>query len=736
MGLFDSLEKQGPGKYLNVLINGEESKFAEFTSIFPPDVYDEIYIISYVSSYKFFFENIKGFNKVTLIIGEEETISKFLSFNVKEMEELLKEIKDYQIAKKILNNEIRFRHISEDHRLHSKIYFAKGEDKKRVAVGSANFTLSAFNSNQFEELLIFDTEPYIGIYEERVKALFKKSKDFLTPNAIKKIKDTFINCNVLISENITNSEILSSDVDASNIENSIIQADSIEADKISNSVIISDNISANQSMDMGIILTPKDKQEIALERCLEAGEKILNPETVFNKVEEEIEKVYEIEEEVKTTNELLTKITKTRNKKLVFKPKNDIKKISEIIKVSVVKTSEKSEDYIKKRRFFVFKNYNIFEQDGDNLISLIDKIPDKDRLTEQARRLRAFIKSYSLFTVNKESSNEKKVTEAILFSLLSSFIWLMRRKTSELYGKEKLAEIPLMLIIGGQANTGKSKLLFFINKLLGNNYEVYNYQEIDVRGQKVIADMLETENIFPLLVDEVEQKLFDSNTGQMLIKSATNKLINPHPCFIGTTNKEFSPRAEIVRRLYYINFTDPFLMSYSQEKKEADKYLNEEVGEIDDTILKYFIHEMISIIKEDSDSFFQISDPLLYGRKILKDIFKTASLDISCISDEFIGDFYRTSSIEWKNIFVYHRELFKADKIDKEDVYLIDLNAIAMDTGYKRKADVLKNKLPPDVLKSGGETVIALRKQKFLNFIGAKDPDSGIKKFFKVLGFK
>ncbi len=737
IGLFDSLSDHRSGKFLNILIDGNESKSLSFRSIFPPDVFEEIYIISYVSSYKFFFENIKEFKKVTIIIGEEDTISKFLSLNVKEIEELLKDVKDIQIARKILNGDISFRYIAEDFRLHSKIYFAKDNNTKRVAVGSANFTHSAFKSNQFEELLVFDQEPYVSSYEKRVKAILEKSQDVLTPKIIEKIKETVINCNNLISENIENSSIYANNVDTTDINDSVIKADNVDADKINSSVIIAKNISSVGKLDTGIILSPKDKQDIVFEKCIDIGKRVTNPETVIYRAEQETEKIYEVEKQIKTTNELLEKITKSKNKKVVFKQTGEIKKLSESIKVSVVKTSQKSEYYMIKRRFFVFKNYYIFEQNGNQLIDFIGKDIDKNKVTEQAKKIRAFIKSYSLFTVNKEKSNEKKVTEAILFSLVSVFIWLMRRKTAELYGKEKLAEIPLMLIIGGQANTGKSKLLFFINKMLGNNYDVYSYQEIDVRGQRIIADMLETENIFPLLVDEVEQKLFDSNTGQMLIKSATNKLTNPHPCFVGTTNKEFSPRAEIVRRLYYINFTDPFLMSYGQEKKEADRYLNEEVGEIDDSLFRYFLSEMLTIVKRDSDTFFKIGDPLFYGRKILKTIFNDASVDSSCISDEFIGDFYRTSSIEWKNIFVYHREMFKLDKIDSEDVYLVDLNAIAMDTGYKRKADILKNKLPPDVLKSSGETVIALRKQKFLEFCGAKDPDNkGLKKFIRIFGFK
>ncbi len=88
MDLFDSLEGQGAGRFLNVLINGEESKSIKFKSLFPPEIYSEIILVSYVSSYKFFFENTRGFANATLIIGEEENISKFLSLNVKEIEEL------------------------------------------------------------------------------------------------------------------------------------------------------------------------------------------------------------------------------------------------------------------------------------------------------------------------------------------------------------------------------------------------------------------------------------------------------------------------------------------------------------------------------------------------------------------------------------------------------------------------------------------------------------------------
>gem|GEM_PF-4913187 len=57
IGLFDSLGNQRSGKFLNILIDGNESESLSFRSIFPPDIFEEIYIISYVSSYKFFFEN-------------------------------------------------------------------------------------------------------------------------------------------------------------------------------------------------------------------------------------------------------------------------------------------------------------------------------------------------------------------------------------------------------------------------------------------------------------------------------------------------------------------------------------------------------------------------------------------------------------------------------------------------------------------------------------------------------
>ena len=725
MDLFELAETQGAKRFLNIIVNGKEIKKASFLDLFPPEKFDELYLISYVSSYKFFFENTKPFKKVVLVLGEEESASKFLSFNFREIEDILKEIKDVEIANKIINGSIKFRYISEDYRLHSKIYFAKGKDGNRVAVGSANFTSSAFESNQFEELLVFDEEPYISIYEKRVQALIEKSKELFTKRVIDKIKESLIEADSVYSNKIEKSKIEAGSIKAEKIEKSIISADNLQAKQISNSILL----------NTGVILSDKDKQEIAIEKCINATETIAKPELLVEKLEKEKDEIYKIEEEIKTTNELIEKITKSKNKRLIFKPKSEIKKISEAIKVSVVRTSQKSEEYIKRRRVFIFKNYDIFEQEGDNLVLLLSNMPNKEKLSDQIRRLRAFIKSYALFTVNKDPNNEKRVTESILFSLMSVFIWLMRNKTADLYGKEKLAEIPLMLIIGGQANTGKSKLLFFINKLLGNNYDVYNYQEIDVRGQRIIADMLETENIFPLLVDEVEQKLFDSSTGQMLIKSATNKLVNPHPCFIGTTNKEFSPRAEIVRRLYYINFTDPFLMGYSEEKKKADKYLSEEVGDIDDTIFKYFVAEMLEIIRKDSENFFMISDPLFYGRKILKKMFEDNELDSSCVSDEFLGDFYRTSSIEWKNIFIYHRELFKLSKDEDEELYLVDLNSIAQDVGYKRRAEALRNKLPPDVLKSSQEPVIALRKDKFLDFIGIKDPkDKGFKKIFSFFG--
>jgi len=67
------------------------------------------------------------------------------------------------------------------------------------------------------------------------------------------------------------------------------------------------------------------------------------------------------------------------------------------------------------------------------------------------------------------------MVETMLYAFASPYIWFIRKDVSESFSSsEKVAEVPPFLIIGGNAGTGKTKLLLFINKLLGNKQDIYD----------------------------------------------------------------------------------------------------------------------------------------------------------------------------------------------------------------------------------------------------------------------
>lgn len=232
----------------------------------------------------------------------------------------------------------------------------------------------------------------------------------------------------------------------------------------------------------------------------------------------------------------------------------------------------------------------------------------------------------------------------------------MRKAVKKEKGDEKVAEVPIVLILGGLANTGKTKLILFINKLLGNNFEVFNYRDIYTKSLRILYDLFYTNNIFPILVDEIYDNFFKGE-GERLIKTLTNTLTEPHPCLIGTSNVGFSAESQFIRRIYYLNFGSPF--SEDRELKErAERYFEEKVGHIDDRLFRYFLKRFLREIAEEG--FFKLEDPLFLSRKTFMEFFREAGLNPpDFISTRPCGDYYKIGSIEWQAFYLTKRTEFR-----------------------------------------------------------------------------
>ncbi len=656
--------------YLNIIFNDNPFE-GKPESIFDPQKFEKFYLITYVSSPGFFFQKVKSFKKVIAILGEEEAAGEFYQLNPFAEERFIQEIgEDRELIEKILKNDIELRYLKPGEKIHSKIYILLSENSTVVAIGSANFTQTAFsNKNQYEELLVYDSsyKPEIcQLYLKRFEEIYKNSLEFFTTKTKRKLKDTL-----------------------KTGETAVIQSNSV------------------------FIVTTEEKTEMIIEKVNKAASVINSATPLVVEVQTGRAKLEEKLMEIERIEKIVEHVTRKSKSGYSFETKDKLRNLKGKLKEFVSKSHKRSQELLDKRNWLYFNksNFQFYLKEEDYAVPYVSEM-EKDELRDYLTRLTHFIESYYIFSTRKDREVLKRCFEAILFAFTSPFIWMMRREVKKERSEEKVAEIPIILILGGLANTGKTKLLLFINKLLGNNFEVFNYKDVYHRNQRILYDLFNTSNLFPILVDEIYDNFFKGE-GERLIKTLTNTLTEPHPCLIGTSNIGFSAEAQVIRRIYYLHFESPFPED-KETKEKADLYFEEKVGHIDDKLFRYFLQKFTEFLNE---KYFKLEDPLYGGRIVFKSLFEEAGLSLpDFISDKPCGDYYKIGSIEWQALYFTKKEAFKKMKEGGEEFLVIDLRSL-----YDAKdAEQLKNKLPPSIIKSSG-TPLILYKDRFFDFIGYRE---------------
>ncbi|MFN3603757.1 MAG: phospholipase D family protein [Leptonema sp. (in: bacteria)] len=669
MELFDSKTN-----YFHIVYNDTVFTDDPFLLMSSKD-FDEFNLITYVSSPNFLFEKIKGFKKVIAILGEEDTAREFYLDSTLEEEFISPIQSDPEILRGLNEGRIEIRYMKPSEKIHSKIYILKSSTGElRVMIGSANFTASAFgNKAQFEELVVYDSSynPLLcEIYLKRFEEIYQNSLDFLTGITKKKLQSL-----VLKAENV-------------------------------------------------FILTPEDKADIITEKINQISIRENKATSLVIEIAEEKKKAEDNIMKIERIEKVVDQVTKKTKDEYYFQSKEKLLSSKEKLKEIVSFTHKSTREMIDKRNFLYFNpgNSEFYTKQGDHAIPYTTSL-DKEELRLSLEKVVHFVNSYKEFAVYKDEEVLKRVFEAILFAFTSPFIYLMRKTIKKNKSDEKVAEIPIILILGGLANTGKTKLLLFINKLLGNCFEVFNYNDIYRRSQQVLYDLFNTTNIFPILVDEIHRNFFKGK-GEELIKSLTNTLTEPHPCLIGTSNIEFSAESQVIRRIYYLHFGSPFSEDRTLKQK-SESYFEEKVGTVDDRLFRYFLKEYLNRMNEKD--FFKIEDPLYLSRKIFIDFFKIAGFSIpDFISPKPCEDYYKMGSIEWQAFYLTKKAEFKEMREGGERYLVVDLTSL----NETRSAEQLKNKLPPSVVKSSG-TPLILHKERFFKFIGQNEGLGFFNKFLK-----
>jgi len=702
----DLFSNNSPPLYLHILHNDEEYE-GNFEDLIDVDMFSSAFICTYVSSSPtFLFSKFSKFTSVDVIIGQEDAAVSFQSalpnpnniFSTEFDEALVSQPKD--ILEKIRDGSIKVRYRRVNESIHSKIYILKGPFT-RAMVGSANFTETALQENkfkQYEELIVYDSTyngKFTEAFERRFQHLWDRSVNAITPELQKAIKNK-----LLIADNIS----------AGTVHDSMIFANNVTAEKVSNSTIV--------------LFDDKVKGKIVEQKLEEQQNVIEDFSEVVANVEQEAVNVYKVVEHVERAKLAWSSITKKEKDAVKLKPPHKVEnEMREIVskKFYTRKATPMPEEIelVDARNVLLFDEASktFVLQEGEHGVPYPTPISD-GTLKSSLEQLNSFIKSYALFssTRNEEDAKsiETKVFETILYAFASPYIWFIRKDVSESFSSsEKVAEVPPFLIIGGNAGTGKTKLLLFINKLLGNKQDIYDYKQIDNRGKTLLGSLFRSNNTFPIVVDEISQNMFRGG-GEELIKSVANTITGPHPCLVGATNQEFTSGAQVIRRIYYIDFPYPIL---SEKKQEAEDYFNNEVrmNDVDDRLFRAFLYEFQRNI-EEGKPFYKIDDPLYLGRQIFRDFYaRIGEKPPYFISNEPIGDYYKKGAKKWRAFYKMHKD---DPNIIRHQDGLLFIDLVKAYGG--NKGSDLEQRLPPYVIESKDNPLI-LYEDRFLEFISSEN---------------
>ena len=680
--------------YLSLLYNDTEYK-KNINTLFEPDKFNEIYICTFVSSPKYFFTQTKEYKKIELLLGIEDNVNadKFI-FDPKYTSDFFKSLPNETI-KKITNESIKIRYTKPGITIHSKIYIQRNSDTNniRVMLGSANYSNKAFaNNNQFEELLIYDSNYNSKIaehYIQRYNHIKENTLDFVPKYLRKKIDQEELKIITLNDE------------------------ESLE--------ILNEHL---QNIQAAVILPD------------ELGEDIQRTKKLIAKQEENAKKELRSIVKSKQIIEIVTKTTK--NKTEFIKPAQFVRKKEQII-TKVLSPTKVVKEFKDNRVELVYseKDEHIFLKDEKtDILTMYAKEASKEILKKKLEHLEQFISAYSKYTMNTEEATQKRIFEAILYAFLSPYIWKLRETAMWQQGRDEVkSAFPLFMLIAGMAQSGKTHLIKFISQIMGNHGSYYHYikqaklSSMNQANPKIIYQFFEEENLTPIFVDEINKEYFSSTSsatssymGEGFIKNLTNAKEGRHPCMIVTSNTDFSANSQVMRRIYYIQLNNPF---DSSKKIETAEYFTTLLNDFGTDLYKDFLYRIEQKFKDGIE--INVNDILAPARDVFKKYYEMLEMKTpSYFSNKRIDDYYMRGQEMWRDLYKMRYSGFKEDK--KTNIILLD-DEITFGTkmSANREKKELLQYLPIGVLVED-KGIVKLNLEKFFKFIDQKSKNSG---FFK-----
>src|SRR5699024_7473261 len=430
--------------------------------------------------------------------------------------------------------------------------------------------------------------------------------------------------------------------------------------------------------------------------------------------------------------ELILQKSPQNNGYLVHEPATLEKKKNPIRNVVLKQTKHTAELDQRKEYIYDDKEENILlSTPNEETWTIFSTQQPREKVQKQFHLLLDFLKTFQTFSVNPNAEqvtqNMQRAFEVIMYSLISPYIWRIRQEQSLQEGsRTSKKDLSPFLIISGGSNSGKTTLLEFVSALLGSPNQYYSHSQF--RGKKSLLGFFHSNNLHPILTDEMPHNFFTGKIGEEIVKNVANDLEDKHPILIGTTNADgFHAQESVLNRIYFINFNHSF---DTAKKREGDVEKANILEAIDDTLFRDVSFQISNAIQQ-GDVFYQKSDMLHFVREIFIHYFETFNMPVpSYFPTDMINDYFQMAAMNWKRLYEYHPEAFHHNG---EYVLSVNLGAINERFISQQSKDrtFLLNMLPDGAIKNRG-TIIDLNREIFLDFIDAKEKNKfSFLKFWK-----
>lgn len=718
-------------KTLHIVHNGIVKEEMAIEEIFDSEKYDHFTGVTFSVSPNFMNKYLQGFEEVNIVVGiPEQRVHTAVNEAAKNLQAQVRRILDNeatelyqglstQIKKKLAEESVNLS-VPLAYVIHSKFYLLKNTrtGDNRLIMGSANLSNQAFNpnTNQFENIHIFDNTEMTDIYEEYyTERLLPILSDYM-PKELLEINKKRIK------------ELKSSD------------------GELLDEVILLNNTDLNKIKEKGVLQTLEEADEkIALgilpDNLIEEMRNISD-----NRQEEERERRRQQETEI-TSFEIVKEAVSKRAKTPKLKGKQAMRNmVKKIVKVKVQVEDNKG---LPERSLVVNapeqRNMSkqpeitgIFvpsEANKDRLIPYGRRASDEE-ITASLKSIHKLLKTFEEFTIRYDDTYGARVMETIFYSFTATQLFEVKRRARS---EEERNDIPQFLFLGGTAGSGKSSLMKAISRMI-DGHTVLDYNSIIPTGQRrksetitALASWMSEANVAPLLIDEIPDEFYTvKNYGNELIVNLSNRMAanpNAFPVLIGTTNADgYTLEERARRRSYYLKLDKVFNEAY---RKESQPAYNAVYDSLDNKLYLDFIIRLAERLDDDAVDWAQFEgsgkiDFLYHTREIFKEYYDIAEMPLPrYFPMTRYDDSKETNQEKWRKLYLgTSREEFIYDDFTGNILFktaVLDEN-ISMFGGGK-PSDVYKNALSPMVLIGSKDSVdIELETHLFFEWIEVDNP--------------